>query len=641
MDRRFLIFIWLTSLVWLFWLTFNKPAPQPPVDKPKAVKVEPGGDSQASSTLDGDQDWWKWFSAASGKEPSDQPRAVDANIPLRDDLVLGEAVEQPSSDAKDFLSAKLTNAGAAVTELKLNRYSNEERTGPMTLLTLMDPTQPSFLFSLSEDDEEGLWTRKWEVSKSSESEIEFQTTARSAKNELRITKRFTLEDGQIAPTLAIEVENVSGPEIADFQYWLTGGNGLPIEGEWYTSYFRNAIFMPRGSHFREETAAQVYQDRNDPNPYGLDPTPLQFLGVADQYFASLIVQPADVREDGSNHIAKGTPLYISGGVAENNKANIGVRLVSQPARLKEAGKLQHQFLLYNGPKDRKVLDQVSDQDLLLNEVIHYPGLWIIPTAWISTPIVWILNTLYSVVHDYGIAILLLTIIVRICLYPLTYHQNKMMMKMKAIQPLMQQIKTDYADDKEKLNRKTMELMQKYKVNPMGGCLPVLLQLPIFVGLWQALQYNFSLRQAEFLFGWTWIQDLSAPDQLFRFPFHLDIPFLGKYFNLLPILAMFQIIVQMQMMSPPATTPEMKMQQRIMKIMMVFMGFMFYKVPSGLCIYIITSGLWGLAERKLMPKPKMPEVDAIEAQTQAVNGVLKSGRDESWKKPIEKKKAGKR
>lgn len=639
MDRRFLLFIWLTSLVWLFWLTFVAKPPNPPQEKPA-----PAERKEAPSPADTDSTWWAWIAEVGPAAQAVTEPPPDTNVELREDIVLGEAVAEPDPSAVDFLTAKLTNLGAAVSQLTLNRYYNETKSGPMELLTTPDPEQPSYLLAVSKQDEEGLQSRRWEVDPgASEREVSFRTKVRTKKNLLEIRKRFSLNEGEIAPRLAIEVTNLSGPTIPDFQYWLTGGNGLPIEGVWYTQYYRHAVFMPRGDKFREETAQQVYNNRKHQNGYGTASTPLQFLGVTDQYFASLVVQPKDVREDANNHIAEASPIFISGESSKPYEANIGVRLASRPQRIEEGQTIVHEFLLYNGPKDGKILAKVSDQDLLLDEVIHYPGLWIIPTGWVSRPIVWILNTLYSFVHDYGIAILLLTIIVRICLYPLTYHQNRMMLKMKAIQPLMQQIKTDYADDKEKLNRKMMELMQKHKVNPMGGCLPILVQLPIFVGLWQGLQNSFALRQAEFLFGWTWIKDLSAPDQLFRIPFHIPIftDWLGPYFNLLPILAIIQIIVQMQIMSPPATTPELKMQQRIMKIMMCFMGFLFYKVPSGLCIYIITSGLWGLAERKFMPKPKEPQIDAIEAQTQSVNGASTTRRDESWKKPIVKKKAGKR
>ena len=131
--------------------------------------------------------------------------------------------------------------------------------------------------------------------------------------------------------------------------------------------------------------------------------------------------------------------------------------------------------------------------------------------------------------------------------------------------------------------------------PVAGCLPALIQLPIFVGLWQALNTSFPLRHATFL----WIRDLSAPDMLFRFPF--EIPFLGSWFNVLPFVVVSLMLIQTKLFAPPATTPEAEMQQKTMKYMMIFMGAMFYKVPSGLGLYFITSSLWAICERLLLPK----------------------------------------
>jgi YidC/Oxa1 family membrane protein insertase len=126
-------------------------------------------------------------------------------------------------------------------------------------------------------------------------------------------------------------------------------------------------------------------------------------------------------------------------------------------------------------------------------------------------------------------------------------------------------------------------------------LPALIQMPIFVGLWQSLNNSVALRHSSFLY----IRDLAAPDMMFRFP--MTIPFLGDYFNLLPFLVVSLMLVQTKLFSPPPTTPEAEMNQKMMKYMMIFMAFMFYKVPSGLGLYFITSSLWQIGERLLLPK----------------------------------------
>jgi YidC/Oxa1 family membrane protein insertase len=166
--------------------------------------------------------------------------------------------------------------------------------------------------------------------------------------------------------------------------------------------------------------------------------------------------------------------------------------------------------------------------------------------------------------------------------------------MKEMQPKLAELKKKYADNKEKLAMANLELMREYKVNPMGGCLPLLIQMPIFIALYQALQYSVDLRLAPFLY----FNNLAGPDALFTLPF--TVPFLGwTTFNLLPIIAVALMVVQQKMFMPPPTDEQQEMQQKMMSYMMVVMGAMFYKFPSGLCVYYISSSLWGFGERKLL------------------------------------------
>ena len=199
--------------------------------------------------------------------------------------------------------------------------------------------------------------------------------------------------------------------------------------------------------------------------------------------------------------------------------------------------------------------------------------------------------------NYGIAIILLTFLVRLVLFPLGRKQAMSAQKMQELQPYLKEIQEKYKDDKERLTKETFAVYKKHSFNPFGGCLPAVVQLPIFVGLWQALNTSVVLRHASFL----WIRDLAAPDMMFQFPGGTEIPFLGKWFNILPLVVVSLMLVQTKLFSPPATTPEAEMNQKMMKYMMAFMAVMFYKVPAGLGIYFITSSLWSIGERLLIPK----------------------------------------
>ena len=197
--------------------------------------------------------------------------------------------------------------------------------------------------------------------------------------------------------------------------------------------------------------------------------------------------------------------------------------------------------------------------------------------------------------NYGIAIILLTMTVRLIMFPLGRKQAMMAKKMQDLQPVLAEVKEKYKDDKEALTRETMAVWKRNKVNPAAGCVPALIQMPIFVGLWQSLNNSVALRHSSFLY----IRDLAAPDMMFKFP--VTIPFLGDYFNLLPFLVVSLMLVQTKLFAPPPTTPEAEMNQKMMKYMMIVMAFMFYKVPSGLGLYFITSSLWQIGERLLLPK----------------------------------------
>jgi len=187
------------------------------------------------------------------------------------------------------------------------------------------------------------------------------------------------------------------------------------------------------------------------------------------------------------------------------------------------------------------------------------------------------------------------------MFPIGRKQALAAQKTQKLQPLVKELQEKYKDDQAAFAREHWALLNKHGANPIAGCLPALIQLPIFVGLWQALNTSFFLRHASFL----WIQDLAAPDMLFRLPF--DLPTfggwinLGNWFNVLPFIVVGLMLVQTKLFSPPPSTPEAEQQQKVMKVMMVVMGVMFYKVPSGLGIYFITSSLWAIGERLLLPK----------------------------------------
>jgi YidC/Oxa1 family membrane protein insertase len=209
---------------------------------------------------------------------------------------------------------------------------------------------------------------------------------------------------------------------------------------------------------------------------------------------------------------------------------------------------------------------------------------------------------------------MLTVVVRLCMFPLSRKQAISAQKMQELQPEMKRISEMYKNDMEKRSRAIQEMYKKHNYNPLAGCLPLFIQLPIFIGLYRALMVDIELRQAPLLGSSVqWANNLAAPDMLWRWegmlPFLItETGFLGPYLNILPLITVGLFIWQQKMFMPPPTDEQAAMQQKMMQYMMIFFGFLFFKVPSGLCLYFIASSLWGLGERKFLPKAQAKSQD---------------------------------
>jgi YidC/Oxa1 family membrane protein insertase len=311
------------------------------------------------------------------------------------------------------------------------------------------------------------------------------------------------------------------------------------------------------------------------------------------------------------------------------QTDLMVRTVSE-VKLRPGGKAVHKYLLYNGPVKVALLSQFTgdkavDSTLVdrywdtlnLRTLTDYrsPG----PLGWFANQIFWtdliilftrlmnwLLDWLHWVVPNYGIAIILLTIIVRSLMIPISRKQAYLSIKMQEIAPQIKELQKKYKDSQQR-TRAVMELYRKHQVNPFGGCLTLLLQLPIFMGLYYCLQESIHFRLAGFL----WMPNLAAPDMLLWWgegiPLISDpdnmgnIFYLGPFLNVLPVVAVALMLAQQKMLTPPPADEQQAFQQKLMKWMLIFFGILFYKVAAGLCIYFVVSSVWGLLERKFLPK----------------------------------------
>jgi len=291
-------------------------------------------------------------------------------------------------------------------------------------------------------------------------------------------------------------------------------------------------------------------------------------------------------------------------------AGAGLLLATEPLALTAGGTQTLTFELYMGPKDKSIFEA--------NEVYRKLGYFhtidfrgcCCPSSLIGPlafGIIWLMKSLYTLMGplgNYGVVIIFLVFIVRLLLHPVTKHSQVSMMKMQKLGPKMQEIQKKYANNKQEMNRKMMELYREMGVSPVSGMLPMFLQMPIWIALWTAVYTSIDLRGQGFLP--FWITDLSAPDHLFKLPFNLAIPYFGDYFNLLPILMGVVMYAQQKLMpssqASAQANPQVAQQQKMMMIMMPLMfPLMLYHGPSGVNLYIMSSIGAGVIEQMVIRK----------------------------------------
>jgi YidC/Oxa1 family membrane protein insertase len=298
---------------------------------------------------------------------------------------------------------------------------------------------------------------------------------------------------------------------------------------------------------------------------------IKWIGIEDRYFISSII-PAEEFEGSIK-------LGLNDKIVSN-------QLINPTFELAPGKQIESQFYIFMGPKSMELLNSLGHD---LGKALNF-GFFDI----IAKPCLWFMNQIHSVIPNYGIAIILLTIFTKILLWPLGNKSYKSMSEMKKLQPLMAEIREKYKDDKQKMNQELMALYRTYKVNPVGGCLPMVLQIPVFFALYRMLYQAIELRHAPFF---LWINDLSAPDRLFDFGF--SIPFMEPPYGI-PVLTIIMgaTMLLQQKMSPPPGDPT---QAKMMMLMPVVFTFIFINFSSGLVLYWLVNNILSISQQYYVQK----------------------------------------
>lgn len=404
----------------------------------------------------------------------------------------------------------------------------------------------------------------------------------------------------------IEIRNTSDAAHR-VAYRLGGPTGLPTEGWWYASKIsrtwsgtgiRDVVVGTQvGTRPSIETVSGIKLAQDKEVTHWKE-VPVLFAGVDAQYFAAILIPQKKTPDD--IWFADLEPRRVGVVPTDKNRqklANISFRATTLPGELKpREGMLAHSYLLFAGPKKPAILAEYG-----LDGIVYYGWFGAVSRAMLA-----VLHFFHDTLHlPFALAIILLTVCVRSAMFPLSRRQALSAQKMQELAPEMKKLAEKYKNNLEARSRAQQELFRKHNYNPLAGCLPMFIQLPIFIGLYRSLSVDVELRGAPLISaGLRWASNLAAPDQLFSWEAWMPAfaqSWLGPYFNVLPCVTIALFIWQQKMFMPPPTDEQAAMQYKMMQYMMIFMGILFFKVPSGLCVYFIASSLWGIAERKLLPK----------------------------------------
>ena len=371
-----------------------------------------------------------------------------------------------------------------------------------------------------------------------------------ADNGVTYTKVFVFHRGKFNVDVDYKINNTSAAPLQVQMYGQIKQTIKPSESSMVMPTYRGGAFSTQDVRYEKYKFDDMAKSNLNQATLG------GWAAMLQHYFVSAWIPPA----------TDSNTIFSS--VSAGSLANIGFRGAVYDIAPGATQEISSQF--YVGPKDQKALSAISDT---LNLVVDYGFLW-----WLAVPIHWLLMFYQSFVGNWGVAIILITLTVRGLLFPLTKAQYTSMAKMRNLQPKLTDLKERFGDDRQKMGQAMMELYKKEKVNPMGGCLPIILQMPIFIALYWVLLESFELRHAPFM---LWIQDLSVQDPYF----------------ILPLLMGVSMFV-MQKMQPIAPTMD-PMQVKMMQWMPVIFTVFFLWFPAGLVLYWLVGNIVAITQQKII------------------------------------------
>jgi len=464
----------------------------------------------------------------------------------------------------------LSTAGARVSSWKLKQYRSADGS-PVDLVAVKDAGAapgPLAVWTDAEQAQAVYQVDRARLDLTGRDEAGTLTFTHVSASGIETDKKLRFYANLYQVEVALTLRNLAPAEIA-VEPRIAWGPGLRNSLDKKNSTLQAPTLWLDGKRVQEDLAQT--------NTEKLHAGALSWAGLQDSYFAAVLI-PKE----------KGLQAFVK--KAAEDQPIIGLAAARQA--LKPGGHAALIATVFAGPKDLDILGKVGKD---LDSIVDLG--WF---DFLARPALWLLKLLYSFTGNYGIAIIIVTVLQKIAFHPLTAKSLRSMQAMQAIQPKVQAIQERYKNNPKKKQEETMSLYRKHGVNPMGGCLPMLVQIPIFIALYNALSNSVEMWQARFL----WIRDLTQPDALF------GVTIWGGYpLNLLALLMGASMWVQ-QKMSPPAGDP--RQAQMMLWMMPVVFTFMFWSFPSGLVLYWLVNNILQVGQQWLITR-KAPRLAAAEGE----------------------------
>lgn len=451
-----------------------------------------------------------------------------------------------------------SNIGGAIKKVQLKKYKTAKLDTNLELVDLTNPKE--YLLNISSNNIPVLDKTAYSMQRSGDF-----VTYTATVNGIQIIKKYNLYKSKYGIELQTTIRNNSSSPI-EFGYRIVGGSSITETND------QDKRFVEVTS---DVNGKMLGFKKPKPGERIVNPGIVSWTALKNKYF-SLILKP---------YATTASQFYT-----EDSKGMLTMGVDMENVTIPANSFVNNKFLLYAGPSSIPLLKAV---DPSLESTVNYGFFGVISKAMIL-----ILGLFHNITRSWGFSVILLAIFLNLITFPLTAKSFKSMQKMQELHPQMELLKKQHKDNPQKLNKEIMELYKTYKINPLSGCLPILLQMPIFIALYQALMKCIELRNSSFF----WIKDLSSPDAV-MLPFTL--PLIGNSINILPLIMIGAMFVQQKMSTKTmgsAVTPEQKEQQKIMLIIMpVVFGFIFYSMPSGLVLYWVVNTLLTITEQAAMAK----------------------------------------